>query len=57
MWAVAVELGEEGLSRFFSLTSPFLDERQRPLTAIDHFLTYVPQVRWPFSANIAAADS
>ncbi len=38
MWAVAVELGEEGLSRFFSLTSPFLDESQRPLTAIDHFL-------------------
>jgi len=24
-----VELGEEGLSRFFSLTSPFIDERQR----------------------------
>ena len=38
MWAVAVELGEESLSRFFSLTSPFLDESQRPLTAIDHFL-------------------
>jgi hypothetical protein len=28
-----VELGEEGLSRFFSLTSPFLDERQRRLLA------------------------
>jgi len=27
------ELGEEGLSRFFSLTSPFLDERQRRLLA------------------------
>jgi hypothetical protein len=28
-----VELGEEGLSRFFSLTGPFLDERQRRLLA------------------------
>jgi hypothetical protein len=28
-----VELAEEGLSRFFSLTSPFLDERQRRLLA------------------------
>ncbi|MDA8356809.1 MAG: ISAzo13 family transposase [Actinomycetota bacterium] len=28
-----MELGEEGLSRFFSLTSPFLDERQRRLLA------------------------
>ena len=28
-----MELGEEGLSRFFSLTSPFLDERQRRLVA------------------------
>jgi Rhodopirellula transposase DDE domain len=26
-----MELGEEGLSRFFSLTAPFLDERQRRL--------------------------
>ena len=31
--ACAMELGEEGLSRFFSLTSPFLDERQRRLLA------------------------
>jgi hypothetical protein len=28
-----VEFGEEGLSRFFSLTAPFLDERQRRLLA------------------------
>jgi hypothetical protein len=28
-----VELGKEGLSRFFLLTSPFLDERQRRLLA------------------------
>jgi DDE family transposase len=28
-----VELDEEGLSRFFSLTAPFLDERQRRLLA------------------------
>jgi len=28
-----VELDEEGLSRFFSLTTPFLDERQRRLLA------------------------
>ena len=28
-----MELGEEGLSRFFSLSSPFLDERQRRLLA------------------------
>jgi hypothetical protein len=28
-----VELGEEGLAQFFSLTSPFLDERQRRLLA------------------------
>lgn len=28
-----MELSEEGLSRFFSLTSPFLDERQRRLLA------------------------
>jgi hypothetical protein len=28
-----VELGEEGLSQLFSLTSPFLDERQRRLLA------------------------
>ena len=28
-----MSLGEEGLSRFFSLTSPFLDERQRRLVA------------------------
>jgi len=28
-----VELGEEALSRFFSLASPFLDERQRRLAA------------------------
>jgi hypothetical protein len=28
-----VDLGEEGLTRFFSLTSPFLDERQRRLLA------------------------
>ena len=28
-----MELGEEGLSQFFSLTSPFLDERQRRLRA------------------------
>ena len=28
-----MELGEEGLSQFFSLTSPFLDERQRRLLA------------------------
>jgi hypothetical protein len=30
---LVVELGEEGLSRFFSLTSSFLDERQRRLQA------------------------
>lgn len=28
-----MELGEEGLAQFFSLTSPFLDERQRRLLA------------------------
>ncbi|MGC8627084.1 MAG: ISAzo13 family transposase, partial [Acidimicrobiales bacterium] len=28
-----MELDKEGLSRFFSLTSPFLDERQRRLLA------------------------
>jgi hypothetical protein len=28
---VVVDLGEEGLSRSFSLTAPFLDERQRRL--------------------------
>ncbi len=33
MWRADVELGEEGLSRFFSLTAPFLDERQRRLLA------------------------
>jgi hypothetical protein len=31
VWPGAVGLGEEGLSRFFSLTAPFLDERQRCL--------------------------
>jgi len=33
LWHPGVELGEEGLSRFFSLGSPFLDERQRRLLA------------------------
>ncbi len=28
-----MEVSEEGLARFFSLTSPFLDERQRRLVA------------------------
>jgi len=33
MWHAGVELGEEGLAQFFSLTSPFLDKRQRRLLA------------------------